>query len=272
MIKILTSNIAGLVGQPVKKGSLDHIFNSISEQSLAEYQAKNSNYDDTKVNVLFGCRDTGTGGAVNVSAGAVIYNGELFIVDAVSFTPADTPVAVITTTYVSATGSDPTEMTDGLLKNVHAIRKISIIDGSTSSANYVDDLTNFIYGDNRTLLTEVDYSSSVVVVSPSWSTLHTETMTQSGRVWFMFDNEVTPAASVGSPVSYAINFEITKNGTPVSAKILSVYSDGGRRSFTIQTVQDVSAGDTIVLRGNNVGLTATVTIDGRLVMQGNGMY
>ena len=270
MKKLSTDNISGLIGQPLKKGSINHIFDAIKEQAVATFKGQHNNYDGAKVNVLFGCNNTGTGGVFDISEGAVIWNEELFIVDATTFTPVDTAVAVITTTYVSALGYDPTLMTDGINKNVHAIRKIQIIDGSTASDGYVADYADFNFGDFRALLEENDYTATITASSPSYTTIHTEVLQKTGKVLFLFDMKVTPASG-GGATTYIVTFDITKNGVSKLTKILSVVNDGGARDFTMVKVLNVDAGDTIVIRANN-SISASVAIDGRLILQGSGVH
>jgi hypothetical protein len=198
----------------------------------------------------------------------VIWNEELFFVPATSFTLNNVAVAVISTSYVVGANADPVLMTDGVSRNVHAIRTIEIVDGSNATPNYVADLTDFIYGDGKSLLEEHDYTITISTTSPNNTTLHTQTMGVAGQVWFLFDNQLTPASGSGQPQPYVINFEILKNGSSQVTKSLGVTSDGAKRDFTIQKVIDVKVGDTIVFRANN-SINASVGVVGRLVVQAN---
>lgn len=89
----------------------------------------------TDIYILYGCVDTGTGGSpinYNISAGAVYYNGEIFLTDSASFTATGANVAVanIIITYDPL---DPSIFTDGTTHNVHSIRKIQWQDGVSGS-------------------------------------------------------------------------------------------------------------------------------------------
>jgi hypothetical protein len=216
---------------------------------------------------MYGVVDTSAGSVCTISAGAVIWNEELFFIPATTFSFTNIPVAVISTSYVLGANADPVLMTDGNNRNVHAIRTIHIVDGSNATPNYVADLTDFIYGDGKSLLEEHDYSITIASTSPTWTTLHTMTMGQAGKVWFLFDNQVTPASG-GSPTNYLLNFEILKNGGSQVTKILSVSNDGARRDFTFQKVIDVEVGDTILFRANS-SINASIPVIGRLVVQAN---
>ena len=264
MKKIDTQFILANTGMPIKSGSIDHIFNALSDTCVATYKTLNNNYDPTKPNVMYGVVDTSVGSVCTISAGAVIWNEELFFIPATTFSFTNIPVAVISTSYVLGANADPVLMTDGVSRNVHAIRTIEIVDGSNATPNYVADLTDFVYGDGKSLLEEHAYS---VTFGSTLTTLHTQTMAVAGSVWFLFDNQVTPASG-GSPTNYVCTFEITQNGTSVITKQLSVANDGGRRDFTFQKVIDVEVGDTIVFRANS-SISASVPVVGRLVLQAN---
>lgn len=267
MKKIDTQYVLGNTGMPIKSGSVDHIFNALSDTCVATYKTLNNNYDPTKPNVMYGVVNTSTGSVCTISAGAVIWNEELFFVPATTFSFTNIPVAVISTSYVISPNADPVLMTDGVSRNVHAVRIIEIVDGSNATPNYVADLTDFIYGDGKSLLEEHDYTATIVTTSPSFTTLHTMTMAVAGQVWFLFDNQVTPASGV-TPTSYTCGFDIVRNGTVQVSKILSVFNNGQRYDFTFQKVIDVEVGDTIVFRANS-SIGASVGIVGRLVVQAN---
>lgn len=267
MKKIDTQFILANTGMPIKSGSIDHIFNALSDTCVATFNTLNNNYDPTRPNVMYGIVDTSTGSVCTISAGAVIWNEELFFVPATSFSFTNVPVAVISTSYVLGANADPVLMTDGVNRNVHAIRTIEIVDGSNATPNYVADLTDFIYGDGKSLLEEHDYTATIGTTSPSWTTLHTMTMGVAGQVWFLYDNRVVPASGGGS-TNYGVTFDIVKNGGSQVTKNLTVTNDGGARDFTFQKVIDVEIGDTILFRAQN-STNASVGIVGRLVIQAN---
>ena len=149
MKKIDTQYILANTGMPIKSGSLNHIFDSISESSLANYKALHTNYDGAKVNVFSGCINIVGAGYININEGSVLWGGELFYVPSTAFTITDTAVAVISTSYVVGVNADPVLMTDGSNKNVHEIRTIEIIDGNSLSPNYVADFSQFVYGNGN---------------------------------------------------------------------------------------------------------------------------
>ena len=122
MKKILTNNIVEDVRrQPFNKASLEHIQESYNEVIADIMKALTDNA--TGVVVLHGLVDS-DGGATswNISAGAVLYNGEVFQVDAfVGSDPSDVPVLVLDETYRAG---DPVKFSDNNEYNVHVIRKL----------------------------------------------------------------------------------------------------------------------------------------------------
>lgn len=145
MKKVITTAIASNIGMPIKSGTLNHLQEAYREEFAAMLAVFNNGTALSGISVLSGVTNTGSGANYIISAGIVFYNGEYFEVDATTFTAADTAVATIVTTYVTAANADPVLFTDGVNRNVHAIRKIAIIDGNTSSPNYIDDFDTFIY-------------------------------------------------------------------------------------------------------------------------------
>jgi hypothetical protein len=143
MKKLLTNSITTSIGFPIKSGTLDHLQSAFQEPiaELAKCFFGNS-YDQTKVYILNGLVNSGSGSTYNISAGSVLFNGEVYLVDAVTLTVSGSniPVGTIATTYYTASNADGVEFTDGVVRNVHAIRKIVIAAGLSGSgdANYTD--------------------------------------------------------------------------------------------------------------------------------------
>lgn len=135
MRKLDTQYITNTISQPIKGGTLVHL--QVAYQEALDALARNIvgvSVDNTKLYVLFGCVNTGTYPAYNISGGAIFYNGEVFLVDAVAFTATGSNVAVasIATTY-NVTNADPVTFTDGVAHNVHQIRKIVFAAGASGS-------------------------------------------------------------------------------------------------------------------------------------------
>lgn len=142
-----------------------------------------SNYSATKMYVLNGCVNSGSGSSFVISAGSVFYGGEVYLVDATTFTTSGSDVAVATITTTNNTtdySADPCEFSDGSLENVHNIRKIVIASGASGSGtkNYADfDFYPFAYnykdisstisagtGVNIDALSAVEYADGNVII------------------------------------------------------------------------------------------------------------
>lgn len=153
MRKIDVSAVTSSIGLPIKSGTLSHMQSAYQEAlgALGKGLA-GSSYDPTKVYVLNGCVNSGSGSNYIISAGAVFFNNEVYLVDAATFTTsgANVAVGVVTTSFFSDVTADPVEFTDGVLRNIHQIRKIVMQAGLSGSgaANFLDfiDVTRKLQG------------------------------------------------------------------------------------------------------------------------------
>jgi hypothetical protein len=137
-MKILNlSDITGAVSMPLKKGTLQFLQDSYGELFKATIIALiGPSYNPGTVYVLYGCVNSGT---YIISEGAVFYNGEIYLVDATSFsvTGTDTAIFAVETTQYT-TNADPVTFTDSTTHNVHNIRKMDIIAGASGSGSIAD--------------------------------------------------------------------------------------------------------------------------------------
>jgi len=128
---------------PIKGGTLYHLQQAYKE-AIAE-AAKGfigPGYNPGIMYILNGVNNSGSGSNFNISAGSVFYAGEIYLVDAAVFTAGGslTAVASLDVTYYTGTEADGVEFTDGIVRNVHEIRKIKFQAGSIGSglSNYYD--------------------------------------------------------------------------------------------------------------------------------------
>lgn len=138
MKKLDISPIAPGIALYLKGGTLQFLQLAYQE-ALSELVTSRigSVYDSTKGYILNGCINTGSGSSYVISAGSVFFNGEVFLVDAATFTLSGSNVAegIITTTqYV--TDADPAGFTDGVSRNIHNIRKIVFQNGLSGSGAF----------------------------------------------------------------------------------------------------------------------------------------
>jgi len=144
MKKLDTSPITSSIAFPVKSGTLDHI-QSAYQEALAQTTISliGSAYDATKCYILYGLVNSGAGPVYNITSGAVFYGGEVFMVDAYSGTTSGSNVVtgVVSTTFFAASNADPVTFTDGVIRNVHQIRKVVLQLGLSGSG--IADYNNF---------------------------------------------------------------------------------------------------------------------------------
>lgn len=142
MKKIDTSNIVeNTRRQPFTKASYDHLQQAFQEVFTDILKGLTS--DAAGVVVLHGCLDADPDADdYDISAGALLYQGEVFQIDAfVGSDAVQVPVLSIETTYHA---NDPVKFTDNNDFNVHEIRKMAWTMGASGSgiADF-DELVSF---------------------------------------------------------------------------------------------------------------------------------
>jgi hypothetical protein len=153
MRKLKTTDVTGaVIGMPVKAGVLEHLQNSYTElfQSLMKHISGLADSSSTAF-VLYGCVNSGTAPVYNITAGAIYYQGEIFLVDAAAFTAAVGAVVIIETTQYTAVDSggnqkgDPVLFSDLVSRNILNIRKIKFVDGDNLTAGFIDNFSDIVY-------------------------------------------------------------------------------------------------------------------------------
>ena len=130
----------------IKKGTLKFIQDAHIEALRDLITALiGPSYNPDTIYVIKGLVNSATHPSYTISPGTIFYQGEIFEVDAFSFSVTGSNVAVLsilTTQYT--TDADPVTFTDLITYNVHNIRKIGISAGAYGStfANYSE--VNFI--------------------------------------------------------------------------------------------------------------------------------
>lgn len=127
MRNLNVSEVSAATGLPVKSGTFIHLQLAYREALAGIGKAITGiGYDPAKVYILNGCVNSGSGSNYNISAGAVFFNGEVYVVDAATFTITGPNVAVgvVTKTYFTGANADPVEFTDGVTRTIHEIWKM----------------------------------------------------------------------------------------------------------------------------------------------------
>lgn len=135
-MKILdTTPITNSARLPIKKGTLQFLQDAHKETAAATIIALiGPSYNASTVYILYGVQNSGSGSNYVISSGYAFYNGEIFTVDATSFTTVGTDTAVFNIAITQyTTNADPVTFTDTTVKNVHNIRKITVSSGASGS-------------------------------------------------------------------------------------------------------------------------------------------
>lgn len=231
MRKVDVSSVNSTTGMPVKSGTIDHL--QLAYQEVLTSIAKNligRDNDTTRAYILFGLVNSGSTGSMNVSAGAVYFNGEVFLVDAFTLTVAQTAVASIATTYYS-TNADPVTFTDGVQRNVHQIRKITFSDAASGSGLF-------------------DFGDMVNTRLPL-KNVQTATMPASVTVSFEQDKAIFYAAA-SVDTDFTFDFTNAVPGTVVRVK----WTYGSGRAITVTA----PSGSTVVKDSGNLTVASATNI------------
>lgn len=128
MKNLLTNSITTSVGFPVKSGTLDFLQTASSEMLNALARSIiGKDFSTGTPYALYGCNNTGSGSSYVFQEGAILWNGILYLVPAVSFTLSggNSVFVGFSTSYVT-TNADPVTFTDGVSRYVHADTKMSV--------------------------------------------------------------------------------------------------------------------------------------------------
>lgn len=233
MRHLKTTDITDTNALPVKSGTLDHLQLAYAE-AIAEAVKGfiGSAYDSTKVYLLHGCVNSGSGSSYVISAGSVFFNGEVYLVDAASFTIAGSNVAVgsiFTGIFADAT-ADPVTFTDGVARNIHQIKKIAYAAAlSGSGAGDFSDLHHVnvniaqlnLTGTGIATISGTYPNKNVDVPAPAVSILASG-LTNVGDISPSAGTTITVSFSSVGTASYIVAGSVESFGTPTN-DVLVVY-------------------------------------------------
>lgn len=151
-----------------KQGTWTHLQKAYKEALDSLAQAIIKDYDNTKVYILYGCVATGTDpGARTFTAGAVYFNGEVYLVPAASFTSTGANVAlgnIVVANNTTDYSVDPQITPGGASISIHKIRTIVITAGTAGSGD-VDDFEDWLDAGVAHKGAYIDKSASVTLGS-----------------------------------------------------------------------------------------------------------
>lgn len=163
MKRLDTSSITTSVAMPIKAGTLEFLQDA-NKETIANVMKSLLGFapDANTMYILNGCVNSNTAPTYNVSAGVVYYNGEIYEVAAFSFTTTGTDLAypsLLITQFT--TNADPVQFTDGIPRNVHNIRSLTV--SATSTSTGFPSFDNWykagawIYGDTKEIVCDNTY-------------------------------------------------------------------------------------------------------------------
>jgi len=150
MKSIVTTDITASAAAKIKKGTLDHL-NAMASEGPVELAKSliGADYDVTKAYILYGCEDSNASATVfDMSAGLVLWGGELYITPAQSITVSagQTIRFYPTPSYTTSAAADPVTFTDGTTHNIHLNQGGVWVGASTGST--VTLLDNMLRANN----------------------------------------------------------------------------------------------------------------------------
>jgi hypothetical protein len=136
------SAVSPSIGLPVKSGTIIHLQNAYIEAIGESIKGLiGPGYSPSVLYILQGMVNSGSGANYIISSGSCFFNGVMYICDGANITlSGNVAVCNITTTFFSAPNADGVQFTDGNVRNIHQINKVTIAPalGGSGIANYVD--------------------------------------------------------------------------------------------------------------------------------------
>jgi hypothetical protein len=254
MKNLLTNSISTSVGFPVKSGTLDFLQTASSEMLNALGRSIIGKDFSTSIPyALYGCNNTGSGSSYVIQEGAILWDGVLYLVPAVSFTltGGNSVFVATSTTYVTSAVADPVTFTDGVARSVHADTKMSVYQSAMSPS----PTQGFAY-------TSLEYSIQPISKSLTPTTNYVNSVLQyyrnrNGNVTFngyIFCSagaatlQTVGTLPVGYRPPYLSTFSANKrdNSGGVTPVILRIFSTG---EIEIYAASSISSLDIIPLTG-----------------------
>lgn len=247
-----------------KKGTLAFLQLAFQEGFTAIIQSLiGAGYDPAVVYVLRGVVNSGTYPSYDITEGVVFYNGEIFYVDAASYTAVGADVAVFSIVQTQyTTDADPCTFSDATLHNIHNIRKIHTTAAASGSgiANYAQAyFLNFVIPAqlNLTAPTDSPYDDNVLQLIGAYPNLQLYVPTPPNNdhpviaMGSINLGDIAPGGGdyavvfgVATAVNtYTVTGSIISNGTPTTdASVFWVVRNRTVNGFTLTAREGFGAG------------------------------
>lgn len=244
-----------------KKGTLQFLQLSYQEGFTAIVKALiGPSYNPSTVYILYGVENSGVYPSYVITDGVVFYNGEIYYVDATSFTATGSNVAVFSTiTSQYTTFADPVTFSDTTTHNIHNIVKMQLTQAASGSgiSDYATAFRmNFVIPPqlNLTNPTTAPYTDNIAQLIGVYPNIGIYVPNTNGNHPILFAGnknlgDIGPYDTGGSAftvsfgttlstASYAVMGSFVSNGTPaIDAKLTWAVHNKTTSGFSLQVME-----------------------------------
>lgn len=239
-------------------------------------------YDPTKVYILYGCVNSTSGSTFTISAGAVFYNGEVYRVDAVTFTSpgGQTAVAKIVTTNPTP---DPILLKDGTSVSVHNV--INVVIASAVSGTGISDFIGFVSSSFTEIQTDTSNGLSLdvhitasgpfaytnLVTNYSYRTIGKRCELDFNVTFDVTDGAVVDQIKIPLPAGIVKNTTLnTKYSARGTCAFIAPASTTSYAACYINSIDDGTEGQRLVIRAlQAVSAEISISTSSSVVLQGH---
>lgn len=223
ILKLSTSTLR----QPFYGETFEHNNEAIAEVADALARGLVGNYSTGDVVILYGCTLTGSasgnGNPFAITAGAIFYNGEIYLVPAKSGTISGTNVLIGTVTVNYPTSRNPVQMDDLSLADMHKDRTI-VIDQGTSGGG-IGNYTAF---------------RNVLRVTGTQITDNAPGTISSGGTYTLLTSFTFTTPNDGLTRRYRVTFKVNCNGNGTANMNVQIYNTTTSTLYDLNSFQSSS--------------------------------
>jgi hypothetical protein len=136
MFRINTSGITSTSAMPLKKATIDHLQTSILSGDISLIRSQiGASYLATNIYVVYGLDRTVSGSVHTFTDGVVLYNNQLYAIggSSITLTSGWYINLNLVNSFLTLSGYDPTQFSDGAFKNIHEINVGNLTQSATAS-------------------------------------------------------------------------------------------------------------------------------------------
>ena len=249
MKKILTSSITDSAQLPILKRTIDHIQEMEMENIKSAIYASLGSSNDSVPIVLWGCVGTlstvtVTNDTLTVTAGAFIYNGEIYQISAQSITKTGANVFTLSLDTTTFQAGEPTIYSDGVTSvNTNQDLKIKLSQGLTGTG--ICDWDNLKFLNLDVVASGISFPNAIIdsIDTPSGATLtgcdaqvqkRGDVCTLSINLGFTITNATT-FKSFGDLVDIVLNSKFRKKSSSITMWVPAIGQNNESASWNCST-------------------------------------